>query len=256
MTTPIVVFLISLALVTSFWLSVDNLKEWQPLVGALLALVAAFLTIVAILKQVRSQREDVDRQLKAAADSNEEHRKRKLLASRAVLPADLSAMSAYVRDSAEVAANALLMLRNQQQRQHLSLPVMPERVLSNLQRLIENVDREDAEALSDLLKCYQIQNSRLVGEIQDFNEPKRLARERVMTEQNIEHTFDETLRLSLLIDNALAFARRSADHISAPRFSAASVANNLSVLGISDLISDICRNRIMKQLATEDLGDK
>lgn len=144
------------------------------------------------------------------------------------------------------------MLRNQKARVKLTCPVLPERVLANLQHAIEQMDETDAKAVAALLKCYQIQNSRLAGALSYFNDPNRFGREKIMTERNIEHTFDETVKLSLLIDNMFSFARDDVAHISPAKFSRTQVANNLSVLELQNLISDECRSHLMRTLATEN----
>lgn len=112
----------------------DWLKEWQTLVAGVLAFLAAAATVWVLVRQSRVEK------LRYA-----ELRKRRFQAVRAVLPADLSEICHYCTLCAQAIRAALQHFdQNRAPPSGVACPVLPERVISNLQRLVEHLDPQDA----------------------------------------------------------------------------------------------------------------
>src|SRR5262245_23506731 len=75
------------------------LKEWQFLVGSLIALFAGAITVHAINRQIREQRREID-----------ERRLRLARAFQASMSEDLHAICAYAHRSAEIARDGVLII--------------------------------------------------------------------------------------------------------------------------------------------------
>ena len=119
-------------------------------------------------------------------------------------------------------------------------------------QLIEYLDARDADAVADLLSCYQVQHSRLSGELAVFNTPVHLNRYHVLTEDNISSTITESVRLRLLATSMFDFARRKTEHIGAQEFAADEVEKALMGLGIFDLVSEEFRRELIDELSAKD----
>ena len=202
---------------------IDVLEDWQTLVAGILALIAAIVTVRIMMRQVRIQKSELD----TARRESEEQRQRRLIACRAVMPADLSSIIQYAQDCAFASGTALQMLRGEEERRAFSCPSLPDRVVSNLQQLIEQLDEENANSIADLLSCYQVQHARLAGEFGYFNSPERLGTHRIMTENNFEFTLEQTVRLFLLAESMFKFARRDELNIPEAKFTQDRVQNAL-----------------------------
>lgn len=205
-------------------------QEWQTLIGALLALVAAYFTI-------RAMRSTTDKQLQAQKDEAKQQRERRLLACLAVMPADLSAIVQYAKDCAErsLTIRAAVAARAED-REQLECPLLPERVIANLQMLIEHLDEDNAKAVADILPCYQVQRARLTDLIDTYNRPIRNGTEYLLGEHNVEFTFEQTLELHLRATTAFDFARRKTDQIPVPPYTRETVANSLALLHLTDVL--------------------
>lgn len=224
--------------------AIEAIRDWQTLITGFLALTAAAVTVLVMMRQVRIQK----RQLDAQTNESNERRRRRLMACRAVLPADLSSVCRYARDCARVAGTALQMLREHEERAQLSIPTLPNRVTTNLQNLIEEIDESDADAIADLLSCYQVQYARLSREIEDFNSPNRLGAERITTENNIEFTLERTVRLYLLAENIFGFARGSENQIPKPQFNRENIGHALMTFELDDVVSRQYREELLQML--------
>lgn len=119
-----------------YWLNV--LKEWQTLVSAGLALLAAGATIYYMRKQMR---QEAERHCRAT--------ERRRMAIRAQLPNALSSMHQYVHQM----TNWLFIFSNEQE--------PPLAALATLQGAIEFVDDNAANRLFELVSWYQVWSSRI-----------------------------------------------------------------------------------------------
>jgi hypothetical protein len=132
----------------------DFLKNYQTLVGSILALLGALLTVLIIAIQiVQSQ------------DADEQRRRDRLRAARSVLPFALSQISQYAEDCIE-AILPLLPTNDQaegfvnQPPNPVIAPKLPEDALPILKECIESSEPEAAKALSEIATMLQIRNSR------------------------------------------------------------------------------------------------
>ncbi|QRM44615.1 hypothetical protein [Rhizobium sp. BG4] len=116
------------------------LKEWQTLVGSVIAVLAALATIWMMWLQSRQE--------------GERHKKgleRKKLASRARMPDALSEMSAYAR----TVGRALM--------DNSKFPAAPAAAMQTLKEIIEHIDDNEAEKTFELVSWYQVQHARLTN---------------------------------------------------------------------------------------------
>jgi len=168
------------------------------------------------------------------------------------MPADLSSIIQYTHDCADTVGIAIQLLRNKEKRKDLTCPKLPDRVIGNLQQLIEQLDDQGADSIADLLSCYQIQYSRLSSELGRFNSPERLGTHRIMTEQNMEFTLEQTVKLFLLAESMFKFARRVEENIPEPKFNREQVNNAINILELGDVISDEYSERLLSLLADDN----
>lgn len=120
---------------------VQFLKDWQTLVGALLALFAAIWTIQVIRQQAADEKKRVQNQLN-----------RKKMAARAHMPDALSGICAY----AEGVGHYLT-------EQIPGEPEAPTSALADLKLAVEHIDDAAAARTFELLSFYQVQRARLEG---------------------------------------------------------------------------------------------
>ena len=117
--------------------------DWQTLVGALLALGAAWWTI-------RVMR----RQMKAEADRHDDAMRRKGMAARAQMPDALSELGAYVRGCAERLTGRAE-----------ALPAEPTAAITALKQVIEFINDGAAERSFELVSWYQVFRARMSHDI-------------------------------------------------------------------------------------------
>ena len=195
------------------------LKDWQTLAAGVLALMAAFIA----WKQLDFQREE-----------SESRRRRRAQACRAVLPVDLSGFIRYLEECYRIAVEARHALISYEENrvlakptlQALEMPWVPERIIANLQALIEHLDDYNAGIITKVLRVYQIQNDR-------FGDALRVARENCdgpSAPSDIDKTFNETVFLFLLIENMWPFSRGELEDIPSLTFSEEKACNALHVL--------------------------
>ena len=209
----------------------ERLKDWQTLIGAGLALVVAVATILTMWSTT-------NKQLKAQKNEAKKQRERRRLACRAVMPADLSTIVQYAEGCAELALKIREIVNTRAERQELECPLLPERVIANLQMLIEQLEEENANAVAELLSCYQVQRARLNGLIETYNHPDRFGTWRLLTIDNVDFTFEQTLELHLRATTAFDFARRKTDQIPVPRYAQETVENSLAALHLANVLPD------------------
>lgn len=220
------------------------LYQWQTLIAGGLATLAAVGTIVYLWREASDQR------------------RRRLAACRAMMPSDLSTICRYVGECLSIADQAVRRVRENgtnEKRGDLKAIVvvfLPERVLGNIQALIEQSHDRDVPALCALLECYQVQHARLSSEVEDLNNPTRLGSFRVMTEDNMLFTVRRTVELYLIATKMFPFARRKAKHIPALKYSESEISNAFSALGVLDVFPKDFTDDLKQHLqATNSLGD-
>lgn len=180
------------------------IHHWQTLIAGLLALIGAGATVYMMRKQIR-----------AMTQESRDLRERKLLAARAVMPADLSEICAYTERCAALIDEALHYYdEHREPPPNLKAPTLPERVPANLQSLIEQFDDGNAHAVADLISCYQVQRARLQGALRDWSGDNNRRAVMVFTLENIEHPLIETIHLRILANSMFDFARRNTGTIS------------------------------------------
>lgn len=116
----------------------EFIKDWQTLIGAILALLAARWTVKTIKKQMNQ--EDI---------RNKEIMSRKAMAARSYMPDALSDLSRYARDSGSYLAG-----------QSETPPAPPTEAVSALKQAIEHIDTNAAARVFQLISWYQVQRAR------------------------------------------------------------------------------------------------
>ena len=137
----------------------DSRLQWETLVTGFAAVFVAWLTIGKLHEQIRQTGEIADDQ-----------RQRRARAARALLPLALSEIGRYATDCISLlyalkplfpGGGALDRTRIGQPLPIPSLPRLPENVLSLVKECIEFGDAAPAEAMTDLIRHFQVQNYRL-----------------------------------------------------------------------------------------------
>jgi hypothetical protein len=129
----------------------EFLKEWQTLLGALIALAAAIWTIIVM--RSHAVRDDV-------RHKNLMHRRE--MAARAQMPDALSEVSAYSKSVGRYLTN-----------QTEEVPSEPTAAITTLKHVIEHIDDKAAQRVFDLVSWYQVQRARTVGRTPIQIEPQR-----------------------------------------------------------------------------------
>jgi len=118
----------------------EFLKEWQTLIGSILALIAAFVTIRVMGRQIRI---DENRHKDLLA--------RRKMAARAQMPDALSGIVVYVRECCKYLLEGG------------DIPSPPIASLNSLKEVIEFIDDKESEKTFTLVSWYQVQNARLIS---------------------------------------------------------------------------------------------
>jgi hypothetical protein len=219
--------------------------NWQTLIGAIVALVAGVLAYLAVRRQTNAQiRDATDRRLRIARSY------------RAVLNQDLSSIWDYTKQCADVARSALETLQaekrdflHRRQRDHFRCPELQSQVSDHLRQLIENLDDHNATQVADLVGCYQIQRARLTDVLDYFNYPegRRDGVRRILTTDNVESTFEQTVALRMRASGMFDFARRKSEVISS-KFTSDDVTSAMRTLDIFDVLSQEYRDLLVRIL--------
>ncbi|MHA1564340.1 MAG: hypothetical protein ACTSX7_03400 [Alphaproteobacteria bacterium] len=154
-----IIFAIPLALIIAACLIIflGGLKDFQPIIGSILALFAAVLTIFFINRQITQ----TDRHAK-------EQRRRRNASARAVMPLELSTLCTYAEQCAMFLAE-LYPAPNEDgnirapEGWSTTVPVVAPEAVSVLRECIEFADEAIAHVIEDLLVKLQVQGSRLQG---------------------------------------------------------------------------------------------
>jgi len=118
------------------------LKDWQTLIGALIALAAAIWTIRVIRGQAIEDSRRHESQL---------HRKE--IAARAQMPDALSELIAYVRNVAKYLTKQIEVV-----------PEEPTSAIAALKQVIEYIQDKEGQRIFELLSWYQVQRARMSAE--------------------------------------------------------------------------------------------
>lgn len=212
--------------------------KWQTLISGFLAVGAAIGTAWVIVQQIRSSEHGVEKQIQAQREISVALTERKLLASRAVFPTDLSTVMDYAEESAKAITQGILYVRARAAAPpEITLTPLPDRVISNLQNLIEHLDKDSAIVVADLLGCYQIQYSRLSGVISDIRNPTVGLATRITTEQSFDGPILSTLELSARAELLFSFARRQVDKASLSPYQQGDFLSIAFRLDLSDVVN-------------------
>jgi hypothetical protein len=224
------------------------LKEWQFLVGVLIAAFASVIVVKAINNQSQQQRLEI-----------EERRGRLARAFRASMPEDLHAICSYAHRSADVVREGLLVISAEEEGQRtvsprgksnrLRCPIVPSYVLGNLKALVEHLEPSSAEQVADLLGCYYTQHIRLTGALGNFDRSNASAIT-VSRSVNFNPVFKDTLELYLRAKAMVDFARRETEEIST-KFSASDVLHALRELNIDQVVSPEAREHCIRFLSAQ-----
>ena len=208
----------------------DWLKEWQTLVAGMLALIAAIGAARAAMRAARAAKEQLNFQHEESAS----RQRRRAQACRAVLPVDLAAFMDYLEKCYRVAVMARRALRSYEENrgpakptlEALEMPRIPDRIIANMQVLIEHLDEYNADIITKVLRVYQVQNAR-------FEDALQFAKENCDSASapfDMDETFKYTVFLFLLIENMWRFSRDEEEKIPPFIFSEEKACNALHVL--------------------------
>lgn len=180
---------------SSTW--IGQIKEWQTLIAGVLALAGAALAVWI-----------GRRQIKAADNRAVDARERKFMATRAILPEDLSTICAYTDQCAGIVHAAIKSHRKTHESpDDVQMPSLDGRVTTNLQQLIEHLDKENARRVAELLRCYQVQRARFEGAVSDWTRHNAGRGHVSFSQSNMEHPLIETIQLRIHANNMFGFAR-------------------------------------------------
>lgn len=191
----------------------EILKDWQTLVGSLLALGAAIWTIHVM----RAEAKENGLRYKRAIE-------RKKLAARAQMPDALSALSAYAREACRYLISGG------------DKPIAPTDAIQTLKAVIEYIDDSEAGATFVLVSWYQVQHARIIN----FNNRNRL--------EGNEYIYDVAL-LQSYVNDLFDYARNESQSVERQKPSKHEVENGLkSALGLNVWVREDGRISEVKEL--------
>lgn len=176
------------------------LYDWQQLLGALTAIVAAVIGWLAI-----------HRQMQQAEEHERERVRGRYAAARAALPHALSTISEYT----QTCIGRLIALHNARNGERIVSPptgwTRPELdvdALIDLRSIIEVCDVLEGQVFSKLLARLQIQSARLRTLEQDLNHDQS-----VVVRTNIEQYLVDTIEIQARVNTLFSFGRGNIDHV-------------------------------------------
>src|SRR4051812_2925538 len=104
--------------------------------------------------------------------------------------------------------------------------------------LIEHLDVKQAKVVSDLIVCYQIQESRLNEQVNNLLNPKKTLSEINTTENNIDSTLEKTIELYIRATDLFKFARHKVNRIDHPDCQEGDIHNAIIIMNL-DVIFDV-----------------
>jgi hypothetical protein len=156
----------------------DWLKTWQTLLGASVAVIAAYIAV-----------RNTTRTLSLTQTLETHRRQRKHAALRATLPLALSQIGAYGEETAKALQNLISKCHNERLRTgeitDAILRPVPSEGLKSLAEFIEYSDTVDIRVLANTLALIQIHDSRLRSMLRDNTDPGAT---RIVTRSNIEES--------------------------------------------------------------------
>ena len=181
------------------------IREWQFQIAGLLILLSGVIFIKAI-----------DRQIKLQEFKSEDRRQRLGRVYRASMPEDLDAICSYAIRSSQVMCEAALIVDAKEagtlnssakgRQGRMRCPILPDRVLENLNGLVENLDDDGAEPIAELVVCYHTQHAGLASALENLNQ---VDLEKITSSKSINFNpvFKNTLELYLRAKSIIKFER-------------------------------------------------
>ncbi len=178
------------------------MHEHQTLIAGALSIVAAWLTIRAIQKQIRQSN------LHRQDDISRKHR-----AIKSGLPIALSEITNYAEESLREWDKIYTNWKKIDEWDEKSpfpididRPVFPAGALDSVQNAIETASPENAQQLAKLIAVAQIHNSRSHSELDQFS-PNTKDQDLINTKQSIKSMYIISLILKLTAENMYEFGR-------------------------------------------------
>jgi hypothetical protein len=173
------------------------LHQWQTLVGGLLAIVAAWLGVSMIKRQI------------GQADKHEQERnRRRLAAARVVFPLTLSSLCGYATNSAHYVLAILATRRGNSIPRDTSYslqgPSLPDDAIQGLMAMAEAADEEVSAIIWRIADRIQVQYARL-SEVHSAMGGQRPGS--VITADNLEVYLIDAARIYALATSLFSFAR-------------------------------------------------
>lgn len=182
------------------------LREWQTLVAGLIALLGALLTVVVIEKQLALARETED-----------DRRKRKHYAARAGMPAALSELVDYSRQSYAVFklvappgnfAGARIL--HDAPWVSPRIPGIPSSALRVMTTCIESAPTNIMPDIANLVEEFQVLHARMLSLVQDVSPGSTM----IVTWHNLHDQISDMLEYELSCQNMFDYARRRSERVS------------------------------------------
>jgi hypothetical protein len=168
------VMLLFLVLLVLIWLHSNAVQEWQILIAGAVALAAAFVGGAYITEQIRTLNSQVNRQIEASQNLENERRSRKFSAARAVLPLTLSNLCEYAARCGAALKTMLGHKLNEQIPNDIEipdLPTLPRDVIDELRNVVEFGDEKISKAAATLIGEIHYKTSRLKKLWQEYRAP-------------------------------------------------------------------------------------
>jgi hypothetical protein len=172
------------------------LFEWQGIVGAVLAMLAAGASIIVLRAQI------------AQSEKHEKNRlRRQQNSARATLPLTLSGIGERLRAMLLALRDARLQLKTERVVDVFELPDVPSEHIAELQAVIATTDEPSVvEPISEIIREIQTLWAR-VDVLTDTREQRRNAG----LEINIEEWIIQTAKIHALIESLFEYARQKSD---------------------------------------------
>lgn len=196
---------------------ISSIENWETLLGAIAALIAAAGTIFIINKQIKSTEKGIRKQIKNNLNIESNKLVRKSMSYRAILPSDLGSFCEYSKDCLSSLDDALKYIKfdigTYTEKPVFTYPVLPTDVTKDIQNLIEsaqNLNDTTVMTLVDLLSCYQIQKARFRNILERTSNIYRSEREDVRKD-NFNSSLAATIELYLRAEDLFDFARMNSN---------------------------------------------
>lgn len=151
------------------------LYDWQTLLAGILALMGALITVLVVVRQIRSARDDTNSQIRAAKEDTdkqigwsvrleEERRRRDERAAKAVLPLAISPLIEY-------ALECIILLSDCKESDNgveigkEPIPVIPTDVIMSLREVARHADDAVSKQVETLLSKLQVQHARMTSQL-------------------------------------------------------------------------------------------